>query len=57
MAMVMRDSRAAWLAALVVFVTIAVRAHAVQTRATNVTVVEASGVAVPDLSKQDVPAR
>jgi hypothetical protein len=53
----MRDSRAAVLAALVVAVTIAARAHSVHSRTTNVNVIETSGAAVPDSSKQDFPAR
>jgi hypothetical protein len=57
MAMVMRDSRAAVLAALVVAVTIAARAHAVHIRTANVMVVDTSGAAVPDSTKQDIPAR
>ena len=46
--MVFRDSRAAFIAALVVAVTIAARAQSVRTRPVSVTVVGQSGAAVPD---------
>ena len=53
--MVMRDSRAAVLAALVMAATIAARAHSMHVGGTNI-MVDTSGAAA-DASKQNFPAR